>query len=429
MDVIAKGAIERLLAGQTELRRDGIDPLSLAFRQVEEENEYRTETLQATLGHMRLGLIFAIALIAGYGLFDPLIFSKRETLNYVLTVRFAIVLPPPVFFLLISFHSQYEKYSQAAGVLGIGLAGVGFFLIAINSDSETLIYTFPAVVMVTLFAFFFSGLFFVHALISSAFVNGIYLLPIWTIGVPIAFSVAVNSIMLTLFFFVAMAAYQRELTSRELFGSQKRERETLAKQVRSNTRYLEWLRQLAGFLRHEVRQPVAQINSSIEIARLSVPDESAITPYLDRASTGAEHVWNLVERASQATDMVAFVHRSRRQRIEIVSLIRDQVQAFTRTHSGVSFRFRDDGPVVLFADPTLVTEAISNLLSNAVSFANEESTIDLIMTTGARTVLIEVTNKGPLIEGDANDCSTRSRPPERDPRASTRALDCILSDW
>jgi signal transduction histidine kinase len=69
--------------------------------------------------------------------------------------------------------------------------------------------------------------------------------------------------------------------------------------------------------------------------------------------------------------------------------------------------------VVVFADPTLVTEAISNLLSNAVSFANEESTIDLVMTTGARTVLIEVTNKGPLIEGDAERLFN--------PFASTRA--------
>ena len=51
MNVIAKGAIERLLAGQTELRRDGIDPLSLAFRQAEEENNRdRDEDQQPDVG-------------------------------------------------------------------------------------------------------------------------------------------------------------------------------------------------------------------------------------------------------------------------------------------------------------------------------------------------------------------------------------------
>jgi hypothetical protein len=53
-------------------------------------------------------------------------------------------------------------------------------------------------------------------------------------------------------------AFRQYMTERTLL----RERSALARQSQIDTRYLSWLRQLAKFLRHEVRHPVAQINSS-----------------------------------------------------------------------------------------------------------------------------------------------------------------------
>jgi GAF domain-containing protein len=52
-----------------------------------------------------------------------------------------------------------------------------------------------------------------------------------------------------------------------------REREALARQHQADARYISWLRQLAGFPRHEVRQPVAQINSSVELIHLTSHDD------------------------------------------------------------------------------------------------------------------------------------------------------------
>jgi uncharacterized membrane protein YebE (DUF533 family) len=64
----------------------------------------------------------------------------------------------------------------------------------------------------------------------------------------------------------------------------------LARQHQADIRYLHWLRQLAEFLRHEVRQPVAQINSSIELIQLQTSDADALQPYIASASLGAQHV-------------------------------------------------------------------------------------------------------------------------------------------
>src|SRR5499427_8246491 len=77
-----------------------------------------------------------------------------------------------------------------------------------------------------------------------------------------------------------------------------REREALAKQHQADARNISWLRQLAGFLRHEVRQPVAQINSSVELIHLT-SHEDQLKPYIASASEAIRHIWNLIERASR----------------------------------------------------------------------------------------------------------------------------------
>src|SRR5262249_35996969 len=112
-----------------------------------------------------------------------------------------------------------------------------------------------------------------------------------------------------------------------------RERETLARQHLIDDRYLKWLKQLASFLRHEVRQPIAQISSSIEIVQLACKDNAQILPYLASATTGARHVWNLVERASRATDAEAFVRQSKPEPAALSVLLAEQVALHERSQS------------------------------------------------------------------------------------------------
>ena len=180
-----------------------------------------------------------------------------------------------------------------------------------------------------------------------------------------------------------------------------REREALAKQHQADARYISWLRQLAGFLRHEVRQPVAQINSSVELIHLTSHDDQ-LKPYIASASQGVRHVWNLIERASRATDAEAFVRQGQAQPIDLPRLLGELIGSYRQSHSGIDFRLLlpDKEPLYVSADPTLLKEAVSNLLANAASFADEESIIQVVLERDGVHAVIKVRNKGPIIQYD-----------------------------
>jgi signal transduction histidine kinase len=69
----------------------------------------------------------------------------------------------------------------------------------------------------------------------------------------------------------------------------------------------------------------------------------------------------------------------------------------------------------VYADRTLIKEAVGNLLTNAVSFASEGSSVSVTLEHDEPYATIRVSNKGPLIESDPDVlfgafASTRAEP-------------------
>jgi signal transduction histidine kinase len=174
----------------------------------------------------------------------------------------------------------------------------------------------------------------------------------------------------------------------------------LERQHQIDRRHLDWLRQLASFLRHEVRQPVAQMNSSIELIHMTSGSKAALAPYIAAAAQGAKDVWNLVERASRATDAEAFVRQSQLQSIDLLRLLDELVRHQQQTYSGIHLDLKGSGPALVHADPTLLKEAVTNLVANAASFAIEQSTVEILLEQARAMAIIKVRNKGPLLLSD-----------------------------
>jgi signal transduction histidine kinase len=113
----------------------------------------------------------------------------------------------------------------------------------------------------------------------------------------------------------------------------------------------------------------------------------------------------------------AFVRQGQAQPLDLPQLLRELIDSYQQTHSRIDFRLqlRDKESVYVSADPTLLKEAVSNLLANAASFAHEDSIIQIVLERDGGHAVIKVRNKGPIIEHDTEMlfgpfASTRSGP-------------------
>lgn len=410
-----KSVSKLLISSRANFEPYGISPLGLKFKQQDEEAEYQTFILRTSLAHIRFSLSVALIIIAAYAFLDPFIYEGADSLIFAYLIRFLVIFPPALAVVLATFHYRYPEYSQFLSVFVIVTIGIGWFFFAYKTDMNGVIDNFSSIIMTSSYGFFFSGLFFRYGFTAGAFINALYSFAIWSVDLPPAMGISVNISMIVIFLLLAMAAYQKELISRQLFVTEKRERATLARKSQRDSRYLGWLRMLASFLRHEVRQPVAQINSSIELIQLISQQDQQLKTYLASAAFGAQHVWNLIERASRATDAEAFVRQGQAQWINLDLLLSDLVASYQQTYSGLEFHLEGRESSSVYADPTLIKEAVGNLLSNAASYAEEESTVEVALEVDETVAVIKVCNKGPLIEGDSEGlfgpfATTRSGP-------------------
>jgi two-component system sensor histidine kinase ChvG len=122
-----------------------------------------------------------------------------------------------------------------------------------------------------------------------------------------------------------------------------------------------------------------------------------------------------VERASRATDAEAFVRQGQPQAANLHDLLALLVESHRQTDFGIDFHTQRLTPARIYADLTLVKEAVGNLLSNAASYEQEASTVEVALDVDGERATITVSNKGPLIEGDTETLfgpftSTRSGP-------------------
>jgi signal transduction histidine kinase len=311
----------------------------------------------------------------------------------------------------------FSDYLQTIMATNIAIAGIAVVAI-IWLIEDGLNIGLSGVVLVLMFNFGFFRLLFLPSVIAGVIICVAYNAASIIDDLKIERIIANNFFLISALASGASITFLLERLFRAKFISDKelsQERDALARQTQTDSRHLEWLRRLARFLRHEVRQPVAQISSSIELINMIYPNDERVKPHVAGASLGVQDVWNLIERASQATDAEAFVRQSKTQQVDLRNALAEIIHGYSQTHSGITFALESAEAVRVNADPTLVKEAIGNVLANAASFADEDSVIQVVLEARDARAMVRVRNRGPLIAGDpevlfGSFTSTRSGP-------------------
>lgn len=150
-------------------------------------------------------------------------------------------------------------------------------------------------------------------------------------------------------------------------------------------------------LAHELRNPLAPINSATGVMEMLPGDEALVRKNLAVVRRQLTHLTRLVDDLLDVGRIAAGKLELQRSTIDAHEFLSAGVEAaLPSIHAKAQHLNVDvpDRPIHVNADPTRLAQVVQNLLLNASKFAPIGSTIDLRLSTSASSALVEVSDKG-----------------------------------
>jgi len=161
------------------------------------------------------------------------------------------------------------------------------------------------------------------------------------------------------------------------------------------------LNQFSADLAHEIRTPVGSLMGHCQV---TLRQPRTADEYQALVASNLEEL----ERISRMVESILFLARAddaqaalNRQPLKLA----DEVQRVTGYFEGLAeerqMTFVTSGDAELDADPLLLRRALSNLVANAIRYADEDSEINIRVVQGPEQYRIEVESQGPELSESA----------------------------
>jgi len=160
--------------------------------------------------------------------------------------------------------------------------------------------------------------------------------------------------------------------------------------------YNEYLRTLSRKLSHELRTPIAVIQTSLEnLEQQSEPAEQNKV-YLDRARGGLVRLGKILNAMSEANGLEESIRSNQKQNLDLVPLLNEVFEAyktvFTQHELQLDCQCEE---ACTIASPELLVQALDKLMDNAASFCPEGGRITLQLNEEQASWAVTVLNEGP----------------------------------
>ena len=127
---------------------------------------------------------------------------------------------------------------------------------------------------------------------------------------------------------------------------------------------LTWLESLAQFLRHELKNQLVAMGTSIDLAR-SGDSLEANRIYLDRAQRSLNRMRGLVSSATEATSLEAALTVDEVERVDLSALVADRVLAFQEANPSKRLDLGLNPGLFVQGNEARIAQLLDKLLNNA----------------------------------------------------------------
>lgn len=167
----------------------------------------------------------------------------------------------------------------------------------------------------------------------------------------------------------------------------------LLKRLREHQTYL---RTLADKLAHELRTPLAMIQSSLDNLE-HADDPDLISRYCQRANEGSVRLNRILQSMSQAARIEESIQGEQRDTFNLSVLLEEYLQACRQTYP--QRRFSLDLPsgkaIAIHGSADLFAQLLDKLIDNAVDFSPDDGEIVVSVRRLGGDIMVDVENDGP----------------------------------
>jgi signal transduction histidine kinase len=201
-----------------------------------------------------------------------------------------------------------------------------------------------------------------------------------------------------------LAIVQGDLSHRLPSLSSGDELETLSHTINGMLDQIEQLingiRDVSNSIAHDLRTPLAELRSRLEELSLTRPSDEETFAEIDGAVADVDRVIRIFNALLRLAEIDTGMRRSGFVQVNANELAAEVVEFYSPAAEvkGVTLSFVSNGPVLVSGDPTLLAQAVGNLIDNALKYAGEQGSVTVgIQYNADGAVEICVADDGPGI--------------------------------
>lgn len=162
---------------------------------------------------------------------------------------------------------------------------------------------------------------------------------------------------------------------------------------------LTWLENLARFLRHELKNQVVAVGTSLDLTQQTSLDVDA-ERYVERAHRSLGRMRRLVESATEATSLEAALVAEHKAPLDLSAMVAERVTVFRETHATQSFRANIESGVCVEGHEDRLAQLLDKLLDNAVEHTEGPGEVRITVRRQGEHAALAVANDGRQLPED-----------------------------